>query len=48
MKVSPILQKDGYKVGHRFQYPSDTNIHLTHNMFILILHPENLVQILIM
>lgn len=24
MKVLPVLLKDGYKVGHKFQYPADT------------------------
>lgn len=26
MKVSPILFKDGYKVGHKFQYPEGTTL----------------------
>src|SRR6201996_9547429 len=26
MKVSPILLKDGYKVGHKFQYPAGTTL----------------------
>ncbi|MFL9482838.1 nicotinate phosphoribosyltransferase [Chitinophagaceae bacterium LWZ2-11] len=26
MKVSPILLKDGYKVGHKFQYPANTTL----------------------
>jgi nicotinamide phosphoribosyltransferase len=26
MKISPILLKDGYKVGHKFQYPSGTTL----------------------
>jgi nicotinamide phosphoribosyltransferase len=26
MKFSPILLKDGYKVGHRFQYPEGTSL----------------------
>ncbi|HEY4063599.1 MAG TPA: nicotinate phosphoribosyltransferase [Puia sp.] len=26
MKVSPILLKDGYKVGHKFQYPAGTTM----------------------
>lgn len=26
MKFSPILLKDGYKVGHRFQYPAGTGL----------------------
>ena len=26
MKVLPILLKDGYKVGHKFQYPENTTL----------------------
>lgn len=26
MKVSPIILKDGYKVGHKFQYPDNTTL----------------------
>lgn len=26
MKISPILLKDGYKVGHKFQYPEGTTL----------------------
>ena len=26
MKISPILLKDGYKVGHKFQYPENTTL----------------------
>ena len=26
MKISPILLKDGYKVGHKFQYPDNTTL----------------------
>lgn len=26
MKISPILLKDGYKVGHKFQYPDGTTL----------------------
>lgn len=26
MKITPILLKDGYKVGHRFQYPEGTTL----------------------
>ena len=26
MTISPILLKDGYKVGHKFQYPAGTTL----------------------
>src|SRR5258708_16212307 len=26
MRMSPILLKDGYKVGHKFQYPEGTTL----------------------
>jgi len=26
MKISPLLLKDGYKVGHKFQYPENTTL----------------------
>ena len=26
MFISPILLKDGYKVGHKFQYPEGTTL----------------------
>jgi nicotinamide phosphoribosyltransferase len=26
MKVLPLLLKDGYKVGHKFQYPDGTTL----------------------
>lgn len=26
MKYSPLILKDGYKVGHKFQYPDGTSL----------------------